>query len=173
MRLRIYTIFIFLLFMLGGPSANAEEWNYLQKSKINWREYNEQAFLEASKKNKPLYVFIFADWCPWCKKFETESLETKLIRSLLSEKFIPVAINQEKQPDLSKQLGARLVPASVLLTPKNRRIVRFYGFLTAQELSDILNKSFIRWSKGEVPEAEVPRDEFGDESTCCPLPKSN
>ena len=144
---------------------NTDKWRYHQKTQIKWREYSGAAFLEAKEKNKPLFVFIYSDLCGWCRKFETESLEKPSIKSILSKKFVPVAIDQQTQPELAKQLGVSLVPASLLITPDKQKLLRLYGYLSEKELSDVLSKSLSSWRKGEIPE-----EEFGDESTCCPIP---
>ncbi len=154
-----------IIFLLVLSNTYAEAWNYRQQTKINWREYNAAAFGEARKKNKPLYIFIYSDLCSWCRKFETETLEKSSIRKIIENEFIPVVVDQVAQPELARQLGITLVPANILLTPDNKRLLRFYGFLPEQALSDALGKTLASWRKGEIPE-----EEFGDEKTCCPVP---
>lgn len=155
---------VLALILLIPLATHAAEWNYREQTKIQWRDYGEATFAEAQKTGKPLYVLVYADWCHWCKKFETETLETGLIRTLLQEKMIPVAVDNVTQPDVGRQLGARLVPTSVILTPDGQRLLRFYGFLSANELDAALRSALFRWRKGELPE-----EGFGDESTCCPV----
>ncbi len=145
--------------------VQAGEWDYRAQSKIQWRDYGADAFAEAKSTGKPLYVLVYADWCHWCRKFETKTLETKLIRQLLQNEMIPVAVNNDKQIEIAKKLGANLVPTSVILTPDGQRLLRFYGFLPAEELDKALRRTLLHWRKGEMPE-----EEFGDESTCCPVP---
>ncbi len=155
-----------LVFVIGLPVANTSEWRYLEHSQIEWRQYNAAAFSEARKADKPLYVFIYANWCQWCKKLETETLETETIRSLLIRESIPVAIDYDKQAELARKLGAKLVPTNILLSPDGKKLLRFYGFLSAKDLSEVLQSVLLAWRRGELPE-----EEFGDESTCCPVPK--
>lgn len=159
---------IIVVFLIFISAAHAEKWNYRQTSKINWREYNADAFTEARQKNKPLYIFIYSDLCSWCKKFETETLETRVIRQLLQNQFIPVLVNQATQAELAKKLGIKLVPANILITHDGKRLLRFYGFLTTQALSEALDKTLLSWKKGEIPD-----EEFSDQSTCCPVPGSH
>jgi uncharacterized protein YyaL (SSP411 family) len=145
--------------------AQASEWNYRAQSKIQWRDYGAAAFAEARSAGKPLYILVYADWCHWCKKYETETLETELIRGLLQNEMVPVAVNNVEQPEIGKKLGTKLVPTSVILTPDGQRLLRFYGFLPPDELNQALRRTLSRWRNGEIPERE-----FGDESTCCPVP---
>lgn len=158
-------LFVGIVIFIFMSVAYADAWNYRQHTKINWLDYNADAFLIAKNENKPLYIFIYSDLCSWCRKFETESLEKPAVRNILTNKFVPVALDQQIQPELAKQLGISLVPASLLITPDKKKLLRFYGFLTEAALTDALNKTLLSWQKGEIPE-----EEFSDESTCCPIP---
>jgi len=162
---RLSLLLLSTLFFLIMSTTLAKTWNYKENTKINWREYNVAAFVEAKKKNKPLYIFVYSNECSWCRKFEKETLEKSKIREILEKEFIPVAINQVDQPGLAKKLGIKLVPGNILLTPDKKKLLRFYGFITEAALSNALDKTLINWRNGEVLE-----EEFGEEKTCCPIP---
>ena len=158
-----FFVSVFILFTLSISHAKSESYN--QITKINWRSYSKAAFYEAKQKNKPLYIFIYSDSCSWCRKFEKETLEKKIIRELIQTNFIPVLVNQMTQPELARQLGVKLIPANILITADRKKLLRFYGFLTSQALSAALGKTLERWRNGEIPE-----EDFGNEQTCCPIP---
>ena len=160
----LFRVLVGIIFLMALSTAQAQAWNYRQHTKINWRDYSSAVFTEAKQYDKPVYVFIYSDQCSWCRKFETETLEKQAIREMLETNFIPVLVNQVTQPDLAKQLGITLVPANILLTHDNKKLLRFYGFLSTQALSDALSQALLSWEKGELPD-----EEFGDESTCCPI----
>ena len=162
---RVPLLLIGVVFSLVMSVVYSKTWNYSQHTKLNWRQYNAAAFLEAKEKNKPLYIFVYSDECSWCRKFEKETLEKINIRKILENEFIPVAINQINRPELAKKLGIKLVPGNILLTPDRRKILRFYGFVTEATLSNVLVKTLKSWRNGEILE-----EEFGDEKTCCPIP---
>lgn len=162
---QIMLLFLVAIFIIAPVLTQAGEWKYLENSKIQWKEYNKTTFSEAKQTGKPLYVLVYADWCHWCKKFETETIETESIRTLLQEQMIPVAVNNDAQPEIGKDLRARLVPTSIILSPDGVLILRFYGFLAAAELKESLEATLTQWRLGELPE-----ETFGDEATCCPIP---
>lgn len=150
-----------------APAAVKPDWNYLAISKIPWRNYGAQAYRAAAAGHKPLFVFVFADWCRWCQKLERETLETPRIRKWLTERYVPVAVDYDKQPKLAAALGARLVPTVVLVSPQGEKLLRFFGFLTAEDLEQTLQETLTAWQAGELP--EEPIREFGSAETCCPL----
>ncbi len=145
-------------------SVFSDAWVYRENTQINWRQYNAAAFSESVQKNKPLYIFVYSDECSWCRKFEIETLEKQAVRKLLKANFIPVAIDQLAQPELARQLGIKLVPGNILLTPDRKKLLRFYGFVKEKELLDVLQTTLTLWKKGAIPE-----NDFGDGSTCCPV----
>ncbi len=138
----------------------------MDQTQIDWRPYRQQVFDAAAINKRPLFVFIYADWCGWCQKYEQETLEKDPVRRRLADDYIPVAIDYEKEKELAKKLGARLVPTTILLTPQGKKLVRFFGLLNPEDLSDTLDRTLAMWRRGELPD-----EEFGNEETCCPLPE--
>ena len=160
-------VVLFLVTLTTASGAGVTSWTYMDETKLSWRAYGQATFDEAKKRDIPLFVLVYADWCEWCKKLENETLETPKIMKLLQGKYIPVAINYDKQPKLAKQLGAKLVPTMILMTPGNEKLLRFYGFINIEDLSGTLDQTMVAWRKGELPDKEV--EEFGSVETCCPL----
>lgn len=143
----------------------ADAWTYRTQTNIDWHDYGETAFDQAAKRNRPLFILIYADWCEWCKKYELETLETKPIQDRLAKDWVPVLVDYDREPGLARKLGATLVPTTLLATPKGDKILRFHGILSAAELAENLDRMHAGWRNGELPV-----EEFGDQSTCCPLP---
>ena len=153
--------------VLVAATAAAAKWKYMAVSRIDWQPYGSAAYQEAARRSVPLFVFVYADWCRWCKKLEQETLETPRIRKWLAESYLPVAVDYDKQPKLAAKLGARLVPTVLLVSPKGEKLLRFFGFLKAADLEGTLKDTLAAWRAGELPE-ETMR-EFGSFETCCPL----
>jgi len=156
-----------ILILLMPQVGLTVSWNYRQVSNINWKDYDASAFRLSAETNKPLHVFVYADWCEWCKKYETQTLETDSIRKLVSEEMIPVAVDYDKQPELANQLGIKIVPTNIVLSPDGQKLLRFHGYINKDELSTVLQRTLTAWKNGE-PLIE----EFGDESSCCPVPRA-
>lgn len=162
--------FCMLMFLIGttvslswaGPTDG--EWSYMSASAIRWLPYGKDTFRQARTLKRPLFVLVYSDSCEWCHKYETETLETGGILRRLRKDYLPAAVNVATQPALAKELGAFVVPTTLLLTPDGRKIVKFHGFVAARDLSDVLDANLYRWRKGEIP-----AEEFGSEATCCPL----
>jgi len=169
-KLKKYIILAIIPLLIFGahndlPAAGLADWKYMTHTTIRWRAYDEAAFAEARKTKRPLFVLIYSDTCHWCRKYETEALESPNVRTRLQRDFVPVAVYFDKEPELGRQLGAKLVPTSLILAPEGQKILRFYGVQGAVDLADTLDKTLVLWHRGELVQPD-----FGSEQTCCPLP---
>jgi thiol:disulfide interchange protein len=79
----------------------------------------QQALAEANAYNKPLVVYFYTDWCPYCREFNTKLLNTREVQEHLRNAAI-VRINPEKgieEKMLSRQYRIGGYP-SFFLHPK-------------------------------------------------------
>jgi len=155
------------LMQLFGASAVAgglTDWRYLAHTQIEWRSYGDAALAEAGKTGRPLFVLLFSDSCRWCRKYETEAIEPSVVRELINDRFVPVAVNVDREPGLARKLGARVVPTTLILSPGGVKLLRFHGVQPAADLADTLQQLLVLWRRGELPEQD-----FGDIETCCPV----
>jgi len=148
----------------SAPAAVIEDWNYREHTQIAWRTYGSEAFAEASRTGRPLFVLVYSDLCHWCRKYELEALEQPPVRDLLEKKFIPVAVDNDQQRVLGQRLGAKLVPTTLILAPDGKKLLRFFGVQSAGDLADTLAKTLALWRRGELPQPD-----FGSAETCCPV----
>jgi uncharacterized protein len=93
---------------------------------VNWYPWGDEAFAEAKKGDKPIFLSIGYSTCHWCHVMERESFENEEIANLLNEAFINIKIDREELPHIdslymefaqSMMLGASGWPLNVILTP--------------------------------------------------------
>lgn len=61
-----------------------------------------------------------------------------------------------------------MVPTSLLLTPDGKKLLRFYGFVGPKDLVETLDQVLLLWRQGKLPKRD-----FGDVESCCPLNSEN
>ncbi|HYF50789.1 MAG TPA: DUF255 domain-containing protein [Planctomycetota bacterium] len=99
---------------------------------VRWREWGAEALEEATKKNKPILLFITPAWNHWGKVMERSTFTDLEVATRLNEEFIPIRINRDERPDIDIRLqtavqalfGVRGWPLTVFLTPGGEP---FYG----------------------------------------------
>ncbi len=67
---------------------------------VDWYPWGEEAFEEARRKNKPIFLSIGYSTCHWCHVMERESFEDPLVARLLNDAFVCVKVDREERPDI-------------------------------------------------------------------------
>jgi hypothetical protein len=92
---------------------------------VSWYPWGDEAFEEARRTGKPVFLSVGYSTCHWCHVMERESFEDPEIARLLNERFVPIKVDREERPDVDAiymtavQLlqGGGGWPMSVWLTP--------------------------------------------------------
>ncbi|MFH0937924.1 MAG: DUF255 domain-containing protein [Planctomycetota bacterium] len=95
---------------------------------VRFRSFCAETFAEAAKADKPILLFITADWCHWGKVMERTTFADLEIVTRLNEQFVPVRLNRDERPDVDLRMqqavqslgGARGWPLTIFLTPDGR-----------------------------------------------------
>src|SRR6476619_707480 len=108
---------------------------YLLQHKANpveWWPWSEEAFSEAKRLNKPMFLSVGYSTCHWCHVMAHESFENPEIARLMNDNFVNIKVDREERPDVDRlymafvqaTTGSGGWPMSVWLTPEGRP---FYG----------------------------------------------
>ncbi len=68
----------------------------------DWREWGEDAFVEARMRGVPLFVSIGYATCHWCHVMAHESFADREVAQELNQGFVPVKVDREERPDLDE-----------------------------------------------------------------------
>ncbi|UCF87486.1 MAG: thioredoxin domain-containing protein [Nitrospiraceae bacterium] len=109
----------------------SEKSAYLQhaaKQNINWYPWCEEAFKQAKKEDKPVFLSTGAIWCHWCHVMARECFEDEEIGRLLNNHFITIKLDRDERPDIDRlyQQAVAMMgvgggwPLSVFLTPEKK-----------------------------------------------------
>ena len=82
---------------------------------INWREWNHEAFLAARSEAKPVLLTLTASWCHWCHVMDETSYSDARVISLVNSRFIPVSVDVDRRPDISRRYNQGGFPSVAIL----------------------------------------------------------
>lgn len=99
---------------------------------VAWRPWGADAFAEAQRLDRPIFLSIGYSTCHWCHVMARESFRDPGTAELLNEQFVSVKVDREERPDVDAvylaavqvMTGTGGWPLSVFLTPAGRP---FYG----------------------------------------------
>ena len=115
-----------------GQQANrllTESSPYLQlhaHNPVDWFPWGEEAFAEARRENKPIFLSVGYSTCYWCHVMEREVFSDPVIARQMNEWFVSIKVDKEERPDIDEiyMAATQLLtgrggwPNSVFLTPE-------------------------------------------------------
>ena len=102
------------------------------RNPVDWYPWGDEAFAQARKLDKPVFLSVGYSACHWCHVMERESFEDDGIAALMNEHYINIKVDREERPDVDQiyMSAVQLMtqhggwPMSVFMTPDARP---FYG----------------------------------------------
>ena len=70
------------------------------RNPVDWYPWGDEAFAEARKQEKPVFLSIGYSTCHWCHVMERESFRDEKVASLLNDTFINIKVDREERPDI-------------------------------------------------------------------------
>lgn len=106
-------VFVSVWFFAAAHAAEAPRPNRLAAEKspyllqhaadpVDWRPWGPEAFAEAKRENKPVFLSIGFSTCLWCHVMQRESFRNPAIAALLNASFVPVLVDREERPDVDR-----------------------------------------------------------------------
>ncbi|MBF8249206.1 MAG: putative thioredoxin [Bacteroidetes bacterium] len=108
-------------------------------SSLTWLSLDE-AQTSARESNKPVFLDIYAEWCPPCKQMERFVFPDDSVQDLLTRKFTLAKVNLDDPvwgDSVKKRFQVRAIPTYIVLAPNGREIKRHVGFFE--------KSAFIKW----------------------------
>ncbi|MFW5644664.1 MAG: thioredoxin family protein [Bacteroidota bacterium] len=159
---KIPFVLIFALFAFSfteipeSEQYKTVEWN--ESSAIQWKTMKEA--IELDNSDKKYFIYVYTDWCSWCKRMKNTTFQDDKVIKLLNEDFIPVSFNGESKQSIKfrgqefkyiqngprggHELAMALLnnqpsyPSLVFLDEEMNMIQPLPGYKSAEDLSLIL-----------------------------------
>lgn len=90
----------------------------------------EEAFAEAEKTGKYVFVDAYTDWCYWCKVMDEKTFTDEAIAAYLNEEFIPIKVDMEKDfgTQASAKYRVRAFPTTLYFNSQGELIRKVPGY---------------------------------------------
>ena len=67
---------------------------------VDWFPWSPEAFAQAKRENKPVFLSIGYSTCHWCHVMERESFESIEVAEYLNAHFVSIKVDRERRPDI-------------------------------------------------------------------------
>lgn len=154
-----------ILYYFSFPLNYKEEIAKIEKniypdtsSIVKWESFKD-ASESCLKDNKPIFIYLYTDWCQSCKVITRTVFTNTVIAKLLNENFHPVLFNaasQTKEIFFGETLSSTgennphkltyallqqsfKFPAYVIINSKKQKLNEIHGFILPYQLETIIN----------------------------------
>jgi len=69
---------------------------------VDWRPWGDEAFEEARRLGRPVFLSVGYSTCHWCHVMEGESFEDEAIARVLNERYVAIKVDREERPDVDQ-----------------------------------------------------------------------
>jgi len=112
--------------------------------------------LESAKKDgKPLFIMLYADWCPHCNQMKKEVFSDPAVMDFLRENFVCAWKNIEREEGiiLKDKFNTKSLPAFLFIDPNNETLL--YALKGESKKADFLTEAnYALNSKMQLPYLE-------------------
>ena len=129
MKLAIKLLF-FLFFLLFSRKT-------LAQNAVSFDENNYESIIKRSKtEKKPVFLMIYATWCPHCNKMKKEVFTDKNVSDFLNSNFILAQQDGDSEAGkkLKEKFKVKSLPTFIYLDEKETELYKLSGEYTAEDL---------------------------------------
>jgi thiol:disulfide interchange protein len=139
--MRVKTLFAlaFVLLLLAlAPLFRAPQ------KPIAWRTSPERAFSEAAEEDLPVLVFLYTDWCTYCRQMDQTTFSDPEVVNRMSTDYVWLRLNAETDPYGVRMQQRFLIsgfPTLLILDSSGREIDRLQGYIPPQHFPEAVRSS--------------------------------
>jgi len=91
----------------------------------------EEAYSEAQKQGKYLFIDCYTDWCGWCKVADKKTFPADEVAAILNENFISVQVDMERGTGVALGMKYRVLgyPSYLMFAPDGSLAHRMSGYI--------------------------------------------
>ncbi|WP_433623096.1 DUF255 domain-containing protein [Halomicrococcus sp. NG-SE-24] len=127
-----------------------------ERTKVEWREWGEDAFEEAQEADKPVLLSLSATWCSWCHEMDEETYSVPTLAANVNDSFVPVRVDVDRNPRVRERYNVGGFPSTVFCTPSGDHLTGA-TYLGPDAMRQVLGRVRDLWNQKGEEAAQVPR----------------
>ncbi|EMA41666.1 DUF255 domain-containing protein [Halobiforma nitratireducens] len=131
-------------------------------TRVEWREWGQAAFDEASEADVPVLLSLTATWCDHCHEMDEETYAEPRIAANVNDSFVPVRVDVDRHPRVRDRYNMGGFPSTVFLAPDGK-VLTGAGYLGPDGMRQVLDSVRTMWQTKGSGAARVPRPLREDE----------
>jgi uncharacterized protein len=112
-------------------------------AKIDWQPWSDAVFERAARENRFVLLDLEAVWCHWCHVMDEVTYSDPKVAELIKSRYIPVRVDQDSRPDISRRYENYGWPATVVFNAEGGEIVKRRGYLAPPVMISMLEEIIV------------------------------
>jgi len=112
----------------------------LSADSLPWNSSILESIQESKSSGKPVLALVYADWCPYCKELENNTLPQKTVQKEL-QGFHLVRLDGEAFPNFKKKYGIEGYPSLLVFNGNLEILGKLVGSPSRDQLLQFLKKA--------------------------------
>jgi len=125
-------------------------------TRVEWREWGQAAFDEATDADIPVLLSLTATWCDHCHEMDAETYAEPRIAANINDSFVPVRVDVDRHPRVRDRYNMGGFPSTVFLAP-NGEVLTGAGYLGPDGMRQVLDSVRTMWQTKGSGAARIPR----------------
>ncbi|WP_277553337.1 DUF255 domain-containing protein [Halobaculum limi] len=138
------------------------------ETRVEWREWGADAFAEAQRTNKPVLLFLTANWCDDCHAMLFDTFGEPRIAANVNDGFVPVKVDVDREPRVRERYNMGGFPSTVFTTPSGE-LLTGATYLGPGGFRSVLDRVRETWDSQGEDAGRVPRALAGNETPAGPV----
>jgi uncharacterized protein YyaL (SSP411 family) len=112
-------------------------------AQIDWQPWSDGVFERAARENRFVLLDLEAVWCHWCHVMDEVTYSDPKVVALIKSRYIPVRVDQDSRPDISRRYENYGWPATVVFNAEGGEIVKRRGYLAPPVMISMLEEIIV------------------------------
>jgi hypothetical protein len=125
-------------------------------SRVQWREWGQDAFDDAARESKPVLLWLTATWCDDCHEMAVETFGEPRTAANVNDGFVPIRVDVDRHPRVRERYNMGGFPSTVFLTPEGE-LLTGATYLGPGGFRGILDRVRETWDAQGTDAGSVPR----------------
>lgn len=132
----------------------------MRSGRVNWSGWTDEAFRKAQAEDKPVLLFLGANWCPGSRRMDETTFSDPEVAGLLDRDYVAVRVDADRRPDLDERYNLDGIPTTAFLTPAGS-LMAGAAVVPAEEMKQLLVQLKIGYAtqKHRIEEEIARREE--------------
>jgi len=127
-----------------------------ERTRVEWREWGEEAFDVADRAGKPLLLSLSATWCAHCHEMDRETYDEPRIAANVNDGFVPVRVDVDRHPRVRERYNMGGFPSTVFCAPDGT-VLSGAGYLGPDGFRQVLTSVRRAWDGKGADAGTTPR----------------